>query len=90
MWLRGPSVHGVLHISGSELVSGTSVRARSAGYGSTGFNASSIYFPGDGCYRVTGRAGGAELTFVTLVRTCEVLPELGPTLRAHYATWCTG
>jgi len=68
----------VLHISGSQLDAGGVVRGRTAGYGLTGFNASSIYFSGQGCYRVTGRAGVAALSLVTLVRTCSVLPELSP------------
>jgi len=76
MWWRGSTVHGVLRISGSQLDAGGVVRGRTAGYGLTGFNASSIYFSGQGCYRVTGRADGAALSFVTLVRTCSVLPKL--------------
>ena len=76
MWWRGSSVHGMLGISGSQLDAGGVARGRTAGYGLTGFNASSIYFSRQGCYRVTGRAAGAALSFVTLVRTCSVLPEL--------------
>ena len=65
------------------------VRGRTAGYGLTGFNASSIYFSGQGCYRVTGRAAGAALSFVTLVRTCSVLPELTRRQRnALSKNWC--
>ena len=37
------------------------------GYGDTGFQSSGISFPTEGCWEVTGRAGGASLTFVTLV-----------------------
>jgi hypothetical protein len=93
MWWRGSSVHGVLHIGGSRLDAGGLVRGRTAGYGLTGFNASSIYFPGQGCYRVTGTAGGAALSFVTLVRTCSVLPELSPRQRTALTknlskNWC--
>ena len=93
MWYRGSSVHGVLHISGSQLDADGGVRGRTAGYGLTGFNASSIYFSGQGCYRVTGRAGEAALSFVTLVRTCSVLPELSPRQRrvvSKYVSknWC--
>jgi len=83
-WWRGPGVRGYLHITGEEVGSGLPVRARTAGYGRTGFNASAIYFPTEGCYRVTGRAGEAELTFVNLVRTCSVLPEPSPALRRHH------
>jgi hypothetical protein len=89
MWYRGSTVHGVLYISGSQLDAGGVVHGRTAGYGLTGFNASSISFPGEGCYRVTGRAGGAALSFVTLVRTCSVLPELSPRRRqALTRSWC--
>jgi hypothetical protein len=37
------------------------------GYGVTGFQASAVTFPTEGCWEVTGRAGNASLTFVTLV-----------------------
>lgn len=93
MWWRGSSVHGVLHITGSQLEAAGVVRGRTAGYGLTGFNASSIYFPEQGCYRVTGKAGGASLSFVTLVRTCSVLPELSARRRRAVSkylshNWC--
>ena len=89
MWWRGSTVHGILRISGSQLGAGGVVRGRTAGYGLTGFNASSIYFSGQGCYRVTGRAAGAALSFVTLVRTCSVLPELTRRQRnALSKNWC--
>jgi hypothetical protein len=89
MWNRGPDVRGMLHITGSQLDGDGAVRGRTAGYGLTGFNPSAIYFTQQGCYRVTGRAGGANLSFVTLVRTCSVLPEL-PTRRRQALTksWC--
>ena len=50
------------------------MRGRTDGYGLTGFNASSIFFSSQCCYRVVGSAGGVTLSFVTLVRTCSVLP----------------
>jgi hypothetical protein len=37
------------------------------GYGTTGFQASGVTFPAEGCWEVTGRVGEAGLTFVTLV-----------------------
>jgi hypothetical protein len=37
------------------------------GYGPSGFQASGIIFPSEGCWEVTGRVGNASLTFVTLV-----------------------
>lgn len=37
------------------------------GYGLTGFNASGVVFPAEGCWQVTGRVGPVALTFVTFV-----------------------
>lgn len=37
------------------------------GYGGTGFQASGVSFPTEGCWEVTGRVGSSRLTFVTLV-----------------------
>lgn len=37
------------------------------GYGATGFQSTGLIFPSEGCWRVTGTAGGASLAFVTLV-----------------------
>jgi hypothetical protein len=39
----------------------------SSAYGVSGFQPSSIYFPSEGCWEVTGRVGEASLTFVTLI-----------------------
>ena len=38
-----------------------------SGYGTSGFQPSGISFPTEGCWKVTGAAGGAKLTFVTLI-----------------------
>ncbi len=37
------------------------------GYGETGFHASGLLFPSEGCWEVTAKVGDASLTFVTLV-----------------------
>jgi hypothetical protein len=37
------------------------------GYGSSGFQASGVYFPTEGCWEVTGGVGDATLTFVVFV-----------------------
>ncbi len=37
------------------------------GYGLSGFQASGVIFPTEGCWEVTGRVGNVSLTFVTLV-----------------------
>jgi len=36
-------------------------------YGITGFNASGVYFPAEGCWQITGTVGAVSLTFVTFV-----------------------
>ena len=38
-----------------------------SGYGLTGFDASGVIFPTEGCWQVTGRVGRVTLTFVTFV-----------------------
>jgi len=38
------------------------------GYGESGFQATGLYFPSDGCWEVTGKVGNASLTFVTRIR----------------------
>jgi hypothetical protein len=37
------------------------------GYGLTGFQASGVYFPAEGCWEITGKVGKTILTFVTFV-----------------------
>ena len=49
-----------------------------AGYGPTGFQASSVEFPSQGCWRVTGTAGGAGLSFVTIVLTTKWVRQAVP------------
>ena len=66
-WWRG--VTGALRIEGRRLDGGAPPLTAEIpdGYGPTGFQASGVTFPTEGCWEVTGRAGGASLTFVTLV-----------------------
>jgi hypothetical protein len=66
-WWR--NVTGRLRIDGRRLdKSGGRLRADiPAAYGVRGFQPTSIYFASEGCWEVTGRAGGTTLTFVTLV-----------------------
>ena len=66
-WWRG--VRAPLSIAGRRLNwPGSRLRVRiPEGYGATGFQATGLVFPSAGCWRVTGMAGGASLTFVTLV-----------------------
>lgn len=37
------------------------------GYGRTGFQSSAIYFPSEGCWKVTATVGHSHLTYVTVV-----------------------
>ena len=67
-WYR--LTNGYLTITGRRLdapalpASGLTFRG---GYGLTGFNASGVMFPTEGCWQVTGRVGRVALTFVTFV-----------------------
>jgi hypothetical protein len=66
-WWRG--VSGGLAIRGQRL-DGSAPPLRAdipSGYGDSGFQATSIIFPTEGCWRVTGSVGTASLTFVVLV-----------------------
>ena len=66
-WWR--SVKGKLTIEGRRLDGpAPPLRARIPdGYNDTGFQATSLIFPTEGCWEVTGKAGEASLTFVTRV-----------------------
>lgn len=66
-WWR--SVHGKLEIEGRRL-DGPAPPLQAdipEGYGDIGFQATALIFPTEGCWEVTGKAGDASLTFVTLV-----------------------
>ena len=66
-WWR--AVTGALTITGRRL-DGSAPQLTATvpeGYGDTGFQSTSITFPAEGCWDVTGRVGNATLTFVTLV-----------------------
>ncbi|HEY0069415.1 MAG TPA: hypothetical protein VGE04_05545 [Chloroflexia bacterium] len=67
-WWRG--VEGKLTIEGHRLDGpGDKLTADIPdGYGTTGFQATGIYFPGEGCWEVVGKAGREELKFVVEVR----------------------
>lgn len=66
-WWR--NVSGELEITGRRL-DGSAPPLHAGvpdGYGETGFQASGVSFPAEGCWEVTGRVGSSRLTFVTLV-----------------------
>jgi len=47
------------------------------GYGLSGFQSSGVTFPSEGCWKITGTAGTARLTFVTIIlRTKTVRQEV--------------
>lgn len=66
-WWR--TVEGTLRITGRRL-DGDAPPLRGDvpdGYGKTGFQASGVFFPTEGCWEVTGAVGATTLTFVTFV-----------------------
>lgn len=66
-WWRG--VDGDLTITGRRL-DGDAPPLRAEipdGYGTTGFQATGLFFPSEGCWEVNGRAGAGSLTFVVFV-----------------------
>lgn len=66
-WWR--NVSGELEITGRRL-DGSAPPLHAGvpdGYGGTGFQASGVSFPTEGCWAITGRVGSSHLTFVTLV-----------------------
>ena len=66
-WWRG--IHGALNITGRRLdMPAPPLRADiPEGYGLSGFQASGVIFPTEGCWEVTGRVSNVSLIFVTLV-----------------------
>jgi hypothetical protein len=69
-WWRGPGVRGRIRLKARRLDAPAPVvdrTIRPSGYGLTGFQAMGLELPTTGCWRVTGSAGTASLTFVTLV-----------------------
>lgn len=67
MWYR--AVRGKLTVHGRRLdMLAPPLRASIPdGYGDSGFQASALIFPTEGCWEVTGQVGEASLTFVTRV-----------------------
>lgn len=69
-WWRGEGVRGPLEISGRRL-DGPAPPAFGEvpeSYGESGFQASGVFFPSEGCWEITGSVGDVELTFVQYVR----------------------
>ena len=68
-WLRGEGLRGKLAIHGKRLdAPAPPLRADiPEGYGDTGFQATGLIFPTEGCWEVTGEVGDTRVTFVTRV-----------------------
>lgn len=68
-WWRGPGGQGRLVVEGRRLdAPAPPLQAHIPdGYGESGFQSTALYFPSDGCWEITGKAGNAILTFVTSV-----------------------
>jgi hypothetical protein len=68
-WWRGEGLKGKLRIHGKRL-DGPAPALRAdipEGYGDTGFQATGLIFPTEGCWEVTGEVGDTHVTFVTRV-----------------------
>jgi hypothetical protein len=68
-WWRGAGLRGKLTIHGRRLdAPAPPLRAYiPEGYGDTGFQATGLIFPTEGCWEVTGQVADTRLTFVTRV-----------------------
>jgi hypothetical protein len=68
-WTRGEGLRGKLVIHGKRLdASAPPLRASiPEGYGDTGFQATAVTFPTEGCWEVTGQVADTRVTFVTRV-----------------------
>jgi len=68
-WFRANGLRGKLSIQGRRLDATAPPLGADIpeGYGDTGFQASGVIFPTEGCWQVTGKVGDTSLTFVTLV-----------------------
>jgi hypothetical protein len=71
LWIKWPwwrKVSGELTIETTPLDGGQALKGRVLPYyGTTGFQPSSVGFPGPGCWQVTAHVGEGSLSFVTLV-----------------------
>ncbi len=73
-WWR--AVHGALTIQGRRLdASAPPLQAIiPEGYGDSGFQASGLIFPTEGCWEVTGKVADQELRFVVAVQAVDEYP----------------
>jgi hypothetical protein len=69
-WWTGPDAHGRLRVTGTS-VDGRLGRVRGEyARAPRDFHPGYLRFPSQGCWKVTGRAGGSSLTFVIDVVDC--------------------
>jgi hypothetical protein len=73
-WYRGAGLRGKLTVHGRRLdASAPPLRADIPAMGETGFQASGLIFPTEGCWEVTGEVANARVKFVTrVVKVVEV------------------
>jgi hypothetical protein len=78
-WWRG--VEGELSIEGRRLDAPAPVLQADVpeGYGQTGFQASGIIFPSEGCWEITGNVADTQLTFVVRVVRIDEIGTPSPT-----------
>ena len=77
-WYRGNGLRGKITIQGKRLDSAAPPLRFKVGNSETGFEASQVIFPTEGCWQVTGKVADASVTFVTRVVK---LPGLRPNAR---------
>jgi hypothetical protein len=72
-WFRAAGLTGKLTITGRRLdAAAPPLKARiPSGYSDTGFQATALIFPTEGCWEITGRVGDTTLTFVNRVIRAE-------------------
>jgi hypothetical protein len=72
-WFRAAGLTGKLTVTGRRLdAAAPPLNAEiPSGYGTTGFQATGLIFPTDGCWEITGKVGDTILTFVNRVIRAE-------------------
>jgi hypothetical protein len=66
-WYRGNGLRGKITIQGERLDAAAPPLRSRIGTSETGFEASQVIFPTEGCWQVTGKVADASVTFVTRV-----------------------
>jgi hypothetical protein len=66
-WYRGNGLRGKITIQGERLDAAAPPLRSRIGTSETGFEASQVIFPTEGCWQVTGKVADASVTFLTRV-----------------------